>query len=653
MMEKIPKEEEKIPEKKEERKKEERKIEDEKKEKEKNLNERREEYKDVYLGAVKLMEKKEMKAFKKIRSESEEEIKKRVKEILEGKPEEVEKNKKNFIEFLKRKFEEKGSTISNEKAEKILEVELKKREYDRAKIEWVRAMKETGMKDSQIIEELTKEAEALKALEIEKWPPEKKSILAKALDGWIKLPRWQRIVLSSLVLTAIGALFPGILSSTAAFCAKYGFLGALAFRTGRGLLSSSVAQVVGGAFEKFWGSWRIEKKKSESLKELAEKGITPENLDQLDSKIQEILNETAKSKRRTKIVKGLIMIAAGAGTSIALTVGAEAFAAPIHKETILETKPKGGVPETGVKRADLGVGSKGVAPEIPSTEKYLGIETVEKGESPLSEAKKIYMEHAPELGYKEDITDKISLEKWAETASTRHIVGQYIVEHQGEFKSLIEKIGAPPKDPVELDEWLHKVPKSTFEDVLHNKVPNLVYEGDKIVVTKSGDILALSPEGKLRLGHITVTETKEHLVEGVRKKPVVSESLAERKEEIGTHPEGEKVEAKEIPVKEIPTTEKVRDLLWEKFKIGRPAYEKIQDERVLNLIIEEKSKHSLIGEKLRYEYSSDIMAYEVDTLKREILRIYDSLSPNERGGASLMTVDAFLKKYFDKISESK
>jgi hypothetical protein len=618
------------------------------------LDGKREEYRDVYLGAVKLMEKKEMEALKKIRNESEGEIKERVKEILEGKPEEVEKNKKEFIEFLKRKFEEKGITISNEKAEKILEVELKKGEYDKVKIEWVRAIKESGMKDYEIIKELAKEIETLKNLEIEKWPPEKKSIFAKVLDGWIKLPSWQRIALSSLVLTTVAALFPGILPSTAAFCAKYGFLGTVGFRIGRGILGSSIAQVIGGAFEKFWGSFRIEKKKSESLKELAERGITLENLNEVDSKIQEILNETAKSKRRMKIAKGLVMLATGAGTSMALTVGAEeVFGAEVRKETVLETKPKGEVSETDIKESGVEAESKSVAPEILFAEKYLGIETVERGESILSEAKKIYMEHARELGYKGDLADKVALKRWAEIASTRHLVGQYIVEHPEEFKSLIEKIGAPPKptDPeyfTKLDEWLHKVPKSTFEDILHNKVPNLVYEGDKIVVTKSGDILALSPEGKLRLGHIPV-ETREHLIEGVRK-PEVSESFVEKREEVGVCTTIEEGTFEEIPVKKIPTTEEVGTILWEKLKIVRAAFERVQNERVLNFITDRT-----------YEYypgtypdpGEELIAQDTAILKKEVLRIYNSLSLKEKAEVQLISVDEFLRKYSDKILEKK
>ena len=652
-VEKVPEGKEKISEEKVEKK-----TEEEKREREEELNEKREEYRDAYFGAVKIMEKKEMQAFRKIRSESEEEIKKRVKEILEEKPEEVEKNKKEFMEFLKRQFEEKGITISKEKAEKILEVELKKGEYDRAKIEWVRAMKEAGMEDQQIIGELTREVETLKALEIEKWPPEKKSIFAKALDGWIKLPRGARIILSAGVITSVGILFPEILPSTAALCAKYGILGTVGFRLGRGFLSSSIAQVIGGTFEKFWGFQRIEKKKSESLRELAEKGINPGNFEELDRKIQEILDETAKSRRRMKIAKGLLMLAAGSGASMALTVAAEeVFTISIHKEAILETKLKSAVSETvprgGGEVLQEEAGSSDTDVETVFTEKYLGVETVEKGESLLSEAKKIYMEHAQELGYKGDLTNKIALEKWAKTLSTRHIVGQYIVEHQEEFKSLIGKIGAPPKpdDPEyfsKLDEWLHKVPKSTFEDILHNKIPNLVYEGENIVVTKSGDILILSPEGRPRFGHILVTEMENKIFEG--KKTEILEGL-ERREEIEIHTGflREEVETEEMPMKEISTSEELRKALWEKFGIVGPAYERIQNERILDLITETKHEHFpgiLSGVE-------DDVVKNVDILRNHVLKIYNSLSLKERAEVQLMSVDEFLKKYFDKILERK
>ncbi|TSC53115.1 MAG: hypothetical protein LiPW39_438, partial [Parcubacteria group bacterium LiPW_39] len=54
--------------------------------------------------------------------------------------------------------------------------------------------------------------------------------------------------------------------------------------------------------------------------------------------------------------------------------------------------------------------------------------------------------------------------------------------------------------------WLQKVPKGTFDEILHEKVPNLVYEGDVVRVTGSGDIVAYGPDGEERLGHIEIAK---------------------------------------------------------------------------------------------------------------------------------------------------
>lgn len=125
---------------------------------------------------------------------------------------------------------------------------------------------------------------------------------------------------------------------------------------------------------------------------------------------------------------------------------------------------------------------------------------VKKGASSLGLAKEIYIKHAQELGYKQEMGD---VKQWAETASTRHVVGQYIQEHSDEFKALIKDKGAPPQNPAELDKWISKVPKGTFEEILHKKVPNLVYQGDIMQVDAKGDITALDPETKqVRIGHI-------------------------------------------------------------------------------------------------------------------------------------------------------
>jgi len=145
---------------------------------------------------------------------------------------------------------------------------------------------------------------------------------------------------------------------------------------------------------------------------------------------------------------------------------------------------------------------------IEETSNFLESKVAQKGDSPLSLAKKMYIENAEKLGYKESMGD---INKWAEKFSTRHIVGQYISEHQGDYKDLIDKVGVPPKDLVELDKWISKVPAKTFNEVLNNKVPNLIHIGDIININNNGDINISSPEGKLRIGHLDLEFKKDAL----------------------------------------------------------------------------------------------------------------------------------------------
>jgi len=570
----------------------------------KEVEKARKEYGEAYLDATRGMKKRELKAFREIRTKSEQEIKDRIKGLIGAKPEEVGEKRKEFLEFLKGKFKERGIEISDETAEKILEVELKKLAYDERRIEWVRAMKDSGEKDSQIIMELAKEAEILRRLEIERWPPEKKSLFVKILSGWMKLPRGTRLFISATVLTGLGILFPNLFPATAALCAKYGVLGALGFRVGRGLFSMGIAQAVGSGFERFFGTQRIEREKEKSLQKLAQSGLSLENLDKVDQEMQRILDETAKTTRKAKLTKALLMVATTLGASVAFSAVAEALVPYFPKEELtpeakvsqpevlqkegLTPETKEPIPETIHKETLPEITYKGPVPEFLQKEKVFGIETVEKGESPLSEAKKIYMEHAKELGYKGNIEDIEALKKWAEIASARHIVGQYIREHPEEFKSLIEKIGYPPEDPIELDEWLHKVPKSIFNDVLYNKVPNLVYTGDRIVVTEKGDIYAISSKGELRLGHI----------------PEVAKTVPEAKPGVEV-PVGKKLEA----LAELTPAEKQRYFEHLFFEDTRDFSERIKD------LAEKINKGELTIEDFGRYYTSKL---EIETLPPEV-----------------------------------
>ncbi len=143
-----------------------------------------------------------------------------------------------------------------------------------------------------------------------------------------------------------------------------------------------------------------------------------------------------------------------------------------------------------------------IAPEL---DEPVPVESVKmevgRGDSPLRLAKKMYVQRAEQLGYDSNIHGD-SVSKWAERFSTRHLIGQYLREHQEDYSDLIDKIGEPPLDPKELDQWISGVPKDTFNDILNNKVPNLVHQGDRVTITENGDIVAYSPENEVRTGHI-------------------------------------------------------------------------------------------------------------------------------------------------------
>ena len=139
---------------------------------------------------------------------------------------------------------------------------------------------------------------------------------------------------------------------------------------------------------------------------------------------------------------------------------------------------------------------------------------VKKGESTLLLAKKLYVKNAASLGYKESMGD---LNKWAERLSTRHLIGQYISEHPEEYKELIDKAGPVPKDLVQLDKWMRKVPGSTFNDILNNKVASLIHVGDKVGIGANGDINAYNPDGKLRIGNLPIETQKVITAEGFGK----------------------------------------------------------------------------------------------------------------------------------------
>jgi len=139
---------------------------------------------------------------------------------------------------------------------------------------------------------------------------------------------------------------------------------------------------------------------------------------------------------------------------------------------------------------------------------------VRKGDSPLKLAKQLYAARAEALGYKGDLKDTAALERWAARVSTRHIVGQWLVEHAGDSKEPMaqkffedaehQKLLARWKESADrraLETLVRHLRVGDFNDILKEKVPNLALAGGRIELDEHGNIFSLDPHGNRLLGH--------------------------------------------------------------------------------------------------------------------------------------------------------
>jgi len=384
-------------------------------------------------------------------------------------------------------------------------VEKKRTELARAG----KSQEEIGKEMEKYAKEVAILTSAKEATEIYNLIQDKKIETAKGNKEWLKeqtlrAADWYRhqstrnkLLISGALLG--GAVAGGAIGGTVGAVMVGGVTGAQWVRRGLSGLGTAVG---------------LEALINKSQEKAAEKKITKEfgdnflgalreKNDALDEKMFDILKGKKKEEVRRYVIAGAAGLVVGSGAV------AKAFNNLIPAEWkaaagryIVNLAPESwkqyfaekiGAALTGVKPSGAGL-EQAAAPEFQEMQ-------VGKGDSPLLLAKQMYVKNAASFGYKHEMGD---IKKWAEIASTRHIVGQYISERPLEYEDLIKQIGEPPEDPIKLDQWLQKVPKGTFDEILHEKVPNLVYEGDVIRVGASGDITAYGSDGDARLEHIEV-----------------------------------------------------------------------------------------------------------------------------------------------------
>jgi hypothetical protein len=234
-------------------------------------------------------------------------------EKMEG----AERRKKNYISELM-----SAGKINKEQAELIYRTECQKEVYKQAKKEYGKNKMEKRVEElvqggekievakqkvrAELFDELiVKESETIRKAELEQLPPEEKRFYNKVFDWYLRQNTVTRLLISTGVITGAVALSGGFGTSSIAMFAGYRFLrGAASVFTGK-LASAGV----GWAMEK-----RVTKKRREREEEM--KAMDFENMDEIEKRYNEHLQEKKREDRKTLIAKATAGIVAGAGTAI-------------------------------------------------------------------------------------------------------------------------------------------------------------------------------------------------------------------------------------------------------------------------------------------------------------------------------------------------
>jgi hypothetical protein len=282
----------------------------------------------------------------------------------------AEGRKKNFIETL----EAKG--IKKDKAEAIYNTELKKAEYDKTKIELGKKLKEQGIGNAEIFKKLIlDERDLLNQAKVESWPPKEKGIFRKGMEWYMKRSTATRLLISTGLVTGVVAGAGGFGAAAVATYAGYRFV--------RGFGSVMIGKLAGKGVDMAM-SRGIEAKKEAAMEKL-KSGFDLEKLKETEKELEKIFEETAKRERRKLLIKAAVSATAGAGAAIGMGMLEQAWAGGV-KVSPEAIKPKAPTPEAPAEVTSQPQPESGVAPEAPAKPGVIGPEEIRPGvrvETPL------------------------------------------------------------------------------------------------------------------------------------------------------------------------------------------------------------------------------------------------------------------------------
>lgn len=235
----------------------------------------------------------------------------------ENEKKEVEDRKNKFINDLVVRG------IGKEQAEAVYEVELKKAEYDEAKINKAKEMSERGESRADIFQKIIlDELQKLQAEQVESWPIKEQGVIKKAFN-WLGKHKYVRLVLSTAAVTGAVAAIGGFSFGAAAAYGSFRFI------------KGGVSMVAGSAVSHWLGeklSSRNEKNKKQEEDKLKENNnadfnnLTLENLSAIEKKQQDIFEKFAKEERKKVVAQILTSMATGMWTNLGMGMLESAYA---------------------------------------------------------------------------------------------------------------------------------------------------------------------------------------------------------------------------------------------------------------------------------------------------------------------------------------
>lgn len=527
-------------------------------------------------------------------------------------------SKKNFINFF---VATKEISISEEQAEEIYNVELKKAEYEKTKEDLGKKMFAEGVKPAEIFKKLIlEERENLNNAKIESWPPVKKSAWKKGLEWWMKQKPAVRLLISTAIVT-------GAVAGSGGFAAV-GVGGAALFagqRYTKGFLSVGVGQLAGKGVD--WVMSKGINTRREGALEKLKKGFTLEKLKEVEKEYQKILEESARAERKKLYVKAGVMIAAGAGMAISLGMLENAYTGGV-KPSVPEAqiKPSPAVPETGVSAkppvSPIAEAPTEVPPETPTASEIKPFVLEIKGRGPEG-AIIDHFRGNPESAKVFGWNGKADLSEWA-GAKAHNLWLEDAKEALAKPETIkqLEELGYSP-DADGYAEMMRRIGKGAVELDIKTGEINLV-DADYLKARVSLEVAA-------------------------------PEAPSEIAPEIPSKIMPEETWKKALGVEHVPEIAEIgrgaiTKTLYENFGMGADLYDKFSGMKLREFLALETGSGMPFTSDLPWEGYNYV---QIGDLQKAMRQYYFGLSSLEQISVNKAPVGEFIKQNFDKLFPQK